>query len=72
LFQGSSRALKVVPLFRVPGVFQWIHGDWTHEPYSGFPVQQGHILSIGGDDLSDFVFSQVVKTMVYNVPYFLS
>jgi hypothetical protein len=25
LFQGSSKALKVVVVFRVPAVFQWIH-----------------------------------------------
>jgi hypothetical protein len=28
LFQGSSKALKVVVVFRVPAVFQWIHW-WT-------------------------------------------
>ncbi len=28
LFQGSSKALKVVVLFRVPAIFQWIHW-WT-------------------------------------------
>ncbi len=50
LVEGSSRALKAVHFFRGPSNLPMNSLDLTHEPHPRFLVQ-GHILSIGGDDL---------------------
>jgi hypothetical protein len=48
--------------FRVPEVFQWIDSlDLTDELHQRFPVQEAHILSIGGDALNMFMIQRVLQ-----------
>ncbi len=54
LSQGSSRALKAMHFFRVTAVFQWLHWAVPHRRFS----VQGHILSAGGDALSEYKISK--------------
>jgi len=50
LLEGSSRALKDVHFLRGPSNLPVNSLDLTPEPHPRCPLQ-GHILSMGGDDL---------------------